>query len=63
VTSNQTERSLNPLFFVLSILSGIPTAFFALVYLFAGFNELIGVTFLWCGLWTWVWYKMADRYR
>lgn len=58
-----TRKSPNPLFLVLSILSGIPTAFFLLVFVSEGPDGVIAALFLWSAMWTWVWWKMADRYR
>lgn len=60
----QQKKSLNPLFLVLAILSGVPTAFFLLAFITAGGADgIIAAATLWCGLWTWVWTEMARRYR
>lgn len=56
-------RGMNPLFLVLSALSAVPTAFFLLMFVTGAQASFEAVLFLWCALWTWVWYKMADRYR
>ncbi len=56
-------RSRNPLFFVLTVLSGIPTVFFAAVYFLGQQSDVFGLLLIWSFMWTWVWWKMADRYR
>lgn len=58
------KNKRNPLFFVLAVLSAIPTAFFLLAVIIGeGHSTLTGISFLWCFMWTWVWWKMSDRYR
>jgi len=59
----EKKRSPNPLFLVLTVLSGIPTAFFGFIYAVEGQSNIFGLLFLWSFMWTWVWWKMADRYR
>lgn len=57
-------RSRNPLFLVLAVLSGMPTAFFVYAYIAGnGQSAFIGLLFLWSAMWTLVWWKMSDRYR
>lgn len=58
----EKKRSPNPLFIVLAVLSAIPTAFFLLLT-FSGADVVGGLGFLWSAMWTYVWWKMADRYR
>ncbi|QJD50239.1 membrane protein [Mycobacterium phage Iwokeuplikedis] len=58
----EQKKSPNPLFLVLAILSGLPTAFFLLVFVTGG-GAISAAIFLWCALWTWVWAAMARRYR
>jgi len=58
------NKSPNPLFLVLAILSGFPTAFFLLgVIASNGQNVILGLLTMWSAMWTFVWWKMADRYR
>ena len=57
------ERKRNPLFLVLAVLSGIPTAFFGVFYLFNGQSNFSGLLLIWCFIWTWVWWALSDRYR
>jgi Protein of unknown function (DUF2510) len=57
------DRKRNPLFFVLAVLSGIPTAFFGLVFVFGNQSDLAGIAVIWCFMWTWVWWRLSDRYR
>lgn len=56
------KKSPNPLFLTLSVLSAIPTAFF-LLGAAVGESGFLFFVSLWCGMWTWVWWAMADRYR
>jgi hypothetical protein len=58
-----TEKKRNPLFFVLAVLSGIPTAFFVVAYFTNNFSTLMGIGLIWCFMWTWVWWRLSDRYR
>ncbi len=58
----EETRSRNPLFFVLAVLSGLPTAFFGLVYA-NGQSTIAGILLLWSFMWVSVWWKMSDRYR
>ncbi|AIY32196.1 hypothetical protein PBI_HAMSLICE_31 [Mycobacterium phage HamSlice] len=53
----------NPLFLTLSILSGLPTAFFLLLFVTGGTSIFVMIGFLWSAMWTWVWALMANRYR
>jgi hypothetical protein len=60
----EQKRSLNPLFLVLTVLSAIPTAFSLLVFASGdGQSTIVGIGFLWCLMWSWVWWSMAKRYR
>ena len=58
-----TARKRNPLFFVLAVLSGIPTAVLGLMYITGGQSNIIGLGLIWSFMWTWVWWKLSDRYR
>lgn len=60
----RTERKRNPLFLVLAVLSAIPTAFFLLVFVTGGAdNDIAAFLTAWSAVWTWVWWKLSDRYR
>ncbi|QFG10462.1 hypothetical protein KIV65_gp66 [Mycobacterium phage Anthony] len=60
----EKAKTRNPLFFVLAVLSALPTAFFFLGFITSGGQSgfLFFVT-AWCGMWTWVWWAMSGRYR
>jgi hypothetical protein len=45
------------------VLSGIPTAVLGLMYITGGQSNIIGLGLIWSFMWTWVWWKLSDRYR
>lgn len=58
------KKSPNPLFLVLAVLSAVPTLFFGLAFLVGGLESfLLFLAAGWSAMWTFVWWKMADRYR
>jgi hypothetical protein len=59
----EANKKRNPLFFVLAVLSAIPTAFFGFIYVGGSHSNVMGLWFIWCFMWTWVWWTMSGRYR
>lgn len=54
------RKELNAFFVVLACLSAIPTLFFLLVF-FNSQSPFSGLIFLWCSMWTYVWWSLRHR--